>query len=95
MRLAELQSLATSLGITGTAKMRKGDLVTAIRTRQSGGAASAAVATESGDGQRPARTPRRAARPQGGSTAEQSPARTGQSEQALALGVNIVHFEDP
>jgi transcription termination factor Rho len=81
MRLAELQSLATSLGITGTAKMRKGDLVTAIRTRQSGGA-PAAVATESGDGQRPARTSRRAARPQGGSTAEQSPAPTGQSEQA-------------
>ncbi|HEX8971953.1 Rho termination factor N-terminal domain-containing protein, partial [Oryzihumus sp.] len=42
MRLAELQGLATSLGITGTAKMRKGDLLTAIRARQAGGSAPAA-----------------------------------------------------
>ena len=39
MKLAELQGLAGSLGLTGTAKMRKGDLVTAIRGRQSGAAA--------------------------------------------------------
>ena len=36
MKLAELQGLAGSLGLTGTAKMRKGDLVAAIRGRQSG-----------------------------------------------------------
>jgi transcription termination factor Rho len=36
MKLAELQGLAGSLGLTGTAKMRKGDLVIAIRGRQSG-----------------------------------------------------------
>ena len=42
MKLAELQSLAGGLGLTGTAKMRKGDLVTAIKARQSGGSASAA-----------------------------------------------------
>jgi transcription termination factor Rho len=36
MKLAELQGLAGSLGLTGTAKMRKGDLVTAIRGHQSG-----------------------------------------------------------
>jgi transcription termination factor Rho len=48
MRLAELQGLASSLGLSGTAKMRKGDLVTAIRARQSGGPAAAApvAATE-------------------------------------------------
>jgi transcription termination factor Rho len=39
MKLAELQGLAGSLGLTGTAKMRKGDLVTAIRGRQSGASA--------------------------------------------------------
>jgi len=39
MKLAELQGLAGSLGLTGTAKMRKGDLVTAIRGRQAGGSA--------------------------------------------------------
>ena len=31
MRLAELQGLASSMGISGTAKMRKGDLVAAIK----------------------------------------------------------------
>jgi transcription termination factor Rho len=36
MKLAELQGLASSLGLTGTAKMRKGDLVIAIRGRQNG-----------------------------------------------------------
>ena len=41
MRLAELQGLAASMGITGTAKMRKGDLVTAIKARQSGSAPAA------------------------------------------------------
>ena len=41
MKLAELQGLAGSLGLTGTAKMRKGDLVTAIRGRQSGASSQA------------------------------------------------------
>jgi transcription termination factor Rho len=41
MKLAELQGLAGSLGLTGTAKMRKGDLVTAIRGRQAGDASQA------------------------------------------------------
>ncbi|TQJ49896.1 transcription termination factor Rho [Phycicoccus sp. SLBN-51] len=45
MRLAELQGLASSMGITGTAKMRKGDLITAIKARQSGSAPAAAPAT--------------------------------------------------
>ena len=41
MKLAELQGLAGSLGLTGTAKMRKGDLVIAIRNHQSGAPAQA------------------------------------------------------
>ncbi|GAA3611416.1 hypothetical protein GCM10022199_14090 [Marihabitans asiaticum] len=36
MRLAQLQQLASSMGITGTAKMRKSDLVAAIKAKQSG-----------------------------------------------------------
>ena len=36
MRLAELQGLASSMGISGTAKMRKGDLIDVIRAQQSG-----------------------------------------------------------
>jgi transcription termination factor Rho len=42
MKLAELQGLAGGLGLTGTAKMRKGDLVTAIRAHQSAGSAKSA-----------------------------------------------------
>jgi transcription termination factor Rho len=37
MVLAELQGLAGELGISGTAKMRKGQLIEAIKERQSGG----------------------------------------------------------
>ncbi|MEU7901758.1 transcription termination factor Rho [Actinoplanes sp. NPDC049118] len=36
MLLPELQSLAASLGISGTARMRKGELITAISERQNG-----------------------------------------------------------
>src|SRR5674476_526988 len=53
MKLAELQGLAGSLGLTGTAKMRKGDLVTAIRGRQSG-ASSKAGSTSADTTQAPA-----------------------------------------
>ncbi|MGL5865311.1 MAG: transcription termination factor Rho [Dermatophilaceae bacterium] len=43
MRLAELQGLASSMGIGGTAKMRKGDLVAAIKARQNGESVAAPV----------------------------------------------------
>jgi transcription termination factor Rho len=36
MRLAELQGLASSMGISGTTKMRKSDLIDVIRAQQSG-----------------------------------------------------------
>jgi transcription termination factor Rho len=39
MVLAELRELAGQLGITGTAGMRKGDLIAAIKEKQSGGSA--------------------------------------------------------
>ena len=41
MRLAQLQQLASSMGISGTAKMRKSDLIAAIREQQSGSSAPA------------------------------------------------------
>jgi transcription termination factor Rho len=44
MVLAELQSLAGQLGISGTARMRKGQLIDAIKERQSGGGPAAATA---------------------------------------------------
>ena len=53
MRLAELQSLAQGMGISGTSGMRKGDLILAIKERQGGSAprsggraGSAAAASE-------------------------------------------------
>ncbi|MEO6142768.1 MAG: transcription termination factor Rho, partial [Dermatophilaceae bacterium] len=73
MKLAELQGLAGGLGLTGTAKMRKSDLVIAIRARQSGGSASAAspsakTATEA--------TPAVASRASADPAAQASPAAT-------------------
>ena len=48
MLLPELQRLAQSLGIAGTGRMRKGQLIAAIEDRQhGGGAAQAPVATQS------------------------------------------------
>jgi transcription termination factor Rho len=41
-RLPELQAIASQLGITGTGKMRKSDLIAAIGARRSGAAAAAA-----------------------------------------------------
>ena len=43
MLLPELQSLAASLGISGTARMRKGELITAITERQSADRPAAAT----------------------------------------------------
>ncbi|HEY0485406.1 MAG TPA: transcription termination factor Rho [Mycobacteriales bacterium] len=44
MLLPELQGLAGELGISGTGRMRKGELIAAIQARQSGSAAPAAPA---------------------------------------------------
>ncbi len=81
MKLAELQGMAGSLGLTGTAKMRKGDLVTAIKASQAGSSASARSTSTApaaapqpvaapDASQRPARTSRRAQRPAGISAAD-------------------------
>ncbi len=41
LRLPQLQAIATQLGVKGTSKMRKGDLLEAIRSHQGGGAGRA------------------------------------------------------
>jgi transcription termination factor Rho len=46
MLLPELQRLAAELGISGTARMRKGDLVAAISARQVGGEGAGGATTE-------------------------------------------------
>jgi len=60
MRLPELQAVAAELGISGTARMRKVDLLEAIRSRQAGGAPAEAPATQA-----PRRGTRRAGAPAG------------------------------
>ncbi|HEU4910268.1 MAG TPA: transcription termination factor Rho [Actinomycetes bacterium] len=64
MVLAELQALASELGISGTARMRKGQLIEAITERQSGGSAPAAASVP------PARTEDRAPESRNGSAAK-------------------------
>jgi transcription termination factor Rho len=49
MVLAELRALAGELGISGTAGMRKGDLIAAIKERQSAGPAKASAKASSDD----------------------------------------------
>jgi transcription termination factor Rho len=63
MRMPELQALAAQLGVTGTSRMRKSDLVDAIQAKDQGGA------------ERPARR-RAATRDAGRPAAEQAPAAT-------------------
>ena len=47
LRVSDLQGLAQQLGISGTARMRKGDLVAAIQERQGAGRSTPASARES------------------------------------------------
>ncbi|SDN20200.1 transcription termination factor Rho [Actinacidiphila guanduensis] len=55
MVLAELQQVAAGLGIKGTARMRKGQLIETIRERQAGGSAPAAPAADGAAADKPKR----------------------------------------
>ncbi|WP_053203204.1 transcription termination factor Rho [Jiangella muralis] len=57
MVLAELQQLAGGLGLKGTGRMRKGELVAAIKAAQSGGSAPAAANTIPVEAAAPAAAP--------------------------------------
>ncbi|WP_199239393.1 transcription termination factor Rho [Streptomyces sp. ICBB 8177] len=70
MVLAELQQVASGLGIKGTARMRKGQLIEVIKERQAGGGTAAAPAADA-----PADKPKRRAT---------SRARTGEAPSADA-----------
>jgi transcription termination factor Rho len=95
MLLPELQSMAASLGISGTARMRKGELISAITEKQAGGAPRpraevAATAGSTRDEVRaevreadaaPPERPRRASRPAGPPVADdRSDSRTEAAE---------------
>jgi len=66
LRLPQLQAVASQLGISGTGRMRKSELLEAIQIRQNGGSPAAASAP-------PARAPRRAAAPAGAPTRTKAP----------------------
>ena len=101
MRLAELQGLAASLGMTGTAKMRKGDLVTAIKGRQAGGSTPAdpthggtpATPTPATAATEPVRISRRARRPVGTASADEvaAPVAADQAQQSAAAPQAVQH----
>ncbi len=76
MRLPELQTLASQMGIPGTAKMRKSDLVTAIRDARGGGSRQVRSGNEA------AREARKDARPAQADTtpSERSPSERSPSE---------------
>ena len=86
MKLTELKGLAAGLGITGTTKMRKDDLVAVIAARQGGptrsrsaesGGGSADGAARNGGG---GRAPRRAVAAQGGAPAPERAEEPGSRE---------------
>ncbi|HEU4997570.1 MAG TPA: transcription termination factor Rho [Lapillicoccus sp.] len=72
MVLAELQGLASELGISGTARMRKGQLIEAIKEHQGGGSAAAAP-TEKTDASAPKAAAASEDRPAGTRTRTRAP----------------------
>ncbi|MFF3456339.1 transcription termination factor Rho [Streptomyces sp. NPDC002730] len=74
MVLAELQQVASGLGIRGTARMRKSQLIEVIKEAQAGGGSSAPKSAEAGTGAAETKPKRRAT----------SKARTGDESTAAA-----------
>ena len=83
MLLPELQSLAASLGISGTARMRKGELITAISERQNGTAPAAPAKATSTP--RP-RTTNGSAAAEPAATAPVTKAATAKAQASVAKG---------
>ena len=103
MVLADLKAMATQLGIKGTSGLRKGDLVSAIESRQNSAAPTATNAPASGSAapaasERPTRR-RAAGRPEGapdvaGTTAAAPPADTAPPAQRNAGATELTPSTD-
>ncbi|MCZ3386815.1 MAG: transcription termination factor Rho, partial [Actinomycetia bacterium] len=79
MVLAELQTVASGLGITGTTRMRKGELIEAIREKQGPSAPARGASTDNDKSTRaPARKPKTVAKTESADRAE--PASDGSTE---------------
>jgi transcription termination factor Rho len=85
MVLAELRELAGQLGITGTGGMRKGDLIAAIKERQSGAGAPAETLPLAGlEDRKPTKRPTAAAPAEVAAPAETpAPAETGKDTEQV------------
>ncbi|MDQ1625313.1 MAG: transcription termination factor Rho, partial [Actinomycetota bacterium] len=82
MVLAELQGVASDLGITGTGRMRKGQLIEAIQERQGGGASNGAQPDRADSAAAP---PRRQPRDRGASaTPDTGEQQTDSHDDAVA-----------
>ncbi|MFF4221581.1 transcription termination factor Rho [Streptomyces abikoensis] len=82
MVLAELQQLASGLGIKGTARMRKGQLIEVIKEKQAGGGAAAPAKTEAAAAAAEAKPKRRAtSRARTGEAAAEKPAEKAAQQQ--------------
>ncbi|MFE4227796.1 transcription termination factor Rho [Arthrobacter sp. NPDC056886] len=91
LKLAQLQALASQLGISGGSRMRKGDLVTAISAHRAGtpvSKAPARAAEKASDNGTVSRAAAPAAAPAADEAAQESPrARRGRSRRAGSDGV--------
>ncbi|MFI7589680.1 transcription termination factor Rho [Spongisporangium articulatum] len=104
LRLPQLQAVASQLGITGTARMRKSELLDAIRVHQGGGtplaSAESAPAESASAEPAPARRPRRAVAAAGTpsvtseTVAETSDVPAGQTAIALDTPPQVVTTPD-
>ncbi|WP_172627400.1 Rho termination factor N-terminal domain-containing protein, partial [Zafaria cholistanensis] len=99
LKLAQLQALASQLGITGASRMRKGDLVAAISSHQRGGSVADREAAAK-EAKAPARAraaqkapaqaeeaPAAEAQPAETPAAEAAPARRTRSRRATSNGI--------
>ncbi|MEU7938929.1 transcription termination factor Rho [Microbispora bryophytorum] len=88
MVLPELQALATSLGITGTGRMRKSQLIAAIQEKQGGSGEAAAEPKATAEApavaERPARGRRERSRTAAAPAPEAAPAATPAAEPVVA-----------
>ncbi|MFI9205605.1 transcription termination factor Rho [Streptomyces sp. NPDC053048] len=87
MVLAELQQLASGLGIKGTARMRKGQLIEVIKERQAGGSAAPAKTEAPAPSEAAETKPKRRAtsRARTGESAADKPAEKAAAQQQIEI----------
>ncbi|WP_370421493.1 transcription termination factor Rho [Streptomyces sp. QH1-20] len=83
MVLAELQQVASGLGIKGTARMRKGQLIEVIKEKQAGSAASAKAAEAAPAEAKPKR--RATSKARTGEAAAEKPAEKAAAQQQIEI----------